>query len=251
MFCKQCGSKMEVDAKFCGNCGTVVEDAELQQNGVAALPKKKISNTHIGMAVCGAVAVIVLAIILMVTLSGGGAERTIRNYVGAVGTFNLYRAQRYHAFNANEVLAQALAANDMSISEFNADLYDATGARDIRGFFNDLADEINAEVNEMFGRNIRFSYEIVSYRQLTPQQRLDEINNVRNSLSMFGIDMDELIRTNQMHEMITYTVDITLSGSLGEESERETILLVRIGRNWYVWENPMDMFWALPWGLLF
>lgn len=251
MFCKQCGSKMEVETKFCGNCGTVVEDTELQQDDVAVSSKKKISNTHIGMAVCGAVAVIVLIIILAVTLSGGGAERTVRNYVDAMGTFNLYRAQRYNAFDANAVLTQTLEANDRSLSEFNADLYDTTGARDIRGFFNDLADELNAEVSEMFGRNIRFSHEIISYRQLTPQQRLDEINNVRNSLSMFGIDMDELIRTDQMHEMITYTVDITLSGSLGEESERETILLIRIGRNWYVWENPMEIFWALPWGLLF
>jgi len=251
MFCKQCGTKMEASTKFCGGCGTVNEVPETSQSSPAPPAVKKISNTHIGIAVCGAIAVVALIIILSVALGGGGADGTIRRYVNAMGTFDYYRAQRYHAFDVNEVLDQVLAANDMSMSEFNAELLDSTGASDIRAFYRDLANEISAEVSEMFGRNVRFSHEIISYRQLNPQQRLDEINRVRNALNNVGINMDDLIRTDRMHEMVTYTVGITLSGSLGEESDRETILMVRIGRNWYVWENPLEMFWDLPRNLRF
>lgn len=252
MFCKQCGAKMAEGVKFCGACGTVIETAETPEpNTAPSTAIRKFSNKHIGIAACGAVALIAVIIILAVTLSGGGAEGTINRYVRAMGSFDVYRAQRYHAFEISDVLPLLLEDAGMSMSEFNAELYDLTGTRTLRAFYSELADEVASETREMFGRNIRVTHEVISYRQLTPQQRMDEINRVRNSLSWVGIELEDLIRVDRMHEMVTYTINVTLSGSLGDESHRETLLLVRIGRNWYVWQDPLDLLWDLPGGLRF
>ena len=253
MFCKKCGEKMEAGKKFCAKCGTVMEVAEKQENAVGASPSSsspmKFSNTHIGMAVCGGIGVIALIIVLIVVFSGGGPERTIRRYVSDIGSLDFYRIiDRHYAFNINDVLTQLLSENDMSLSEFNAELYDLTsmwfdsGVRNIRDLYREIANEESADVSEMYGRNIRFSHEIISYRQLSPSDRLREINNVRDALRNVNVNMDDIIRTDRMHEMFTYTISITMTGSLGSETWRETLLLIRIGRNWYIWDNPLDEF---------
>ena len=71
MFCGQCGTQNADDARFCSNCGEVLNAAPAPEP--VAPPKK--SKKGLLFIIGGAVLAVALALILIFTLSGGRGAR--------------------------------------------------------------------------------------------------------------------------------------------------------------------------------
>lgn len=80
MFCPKCGAQIPNGAKFCGGCGTKIEQQQAPQPQKPqpekppkpTVPKKK-TGLIIGI-VTGAVALVAIVIILIITLTGSGSN---------------------------------------------------------------------------------------------------------------------------------------------------------------------------------
>jgi len=229
---------MEAGVRFCGNCGDVVEQPNAAEQKTAT--KAKISNKHIGMIACGAI-VLVLVIVLISVFSGRGAESVLGRYVNAVGSFDMQAISRHSAFDMDAVIQQTMAAEGMTQREFNDLLFDMYGVRNLDALYRQMADEFRDELREEFGRNFRVTFDIVESFELSQREISQEIESVERTLSWgwTGLELSDLVRIDRINEMIEYTVDITISGSLGRDTERLTIIMVRIGRQWLVWDDSV------------
>jgi len=242
MFCKQCGAQMEPNVRFCGTCGDVVEQAEANQNAPTST-KAKISNKHIGMIACGVI-VVVLAIVLVSMFSGRGPERVLGRYISAMGDFDLQAMSRHSVFDIDTVVRQALAAEGMSTRDFNNLLYEMYGVRSLDALFSEVADAEREWLREDFGRNYRITHEIVDSFEFSSREMRDEIEDMEDFLNRrFGFGLDDFVRVDRINEMVEFVVDVTIRGSLDSDTERMDIIMVRVGREWLVWDEEILFGW--------
>jgi len=229
MFCEKCGTKMEAGANFCGNCGDVVEQPRVSTG--------KTKNKLIGMITCGVVA-LVLVIGLIALFSGRGPEAVLRRYIDALGTFDMQALSRHSAFDVDGTINLVLDANNITQREFNDMLYEMHGVRNMRDLHREIANEVTEQLREEFGRNYRISFDIIESFELSQREITQQIEQAERSISrrLFGIALSDVVQLDNINEMIEYTVDLTISGSLGQETNSITIMMVRIGRQWLVWD---------------
>jgi len=140
MFCEKCGSQMEPNAAFCGNCGAKVEapvqeapvvetpvvEAPVQEAPVQAAdtidtpfgPMEK--NKVLGIGAIAAAAVVVLLLIGLIF--GGGAKKVAKRYVD-----NVYRGNARAIINAlpRKVLNEVLDETNMDKKELIEEMEDS------------------------------------------------------------------------------------------------------------------------------
>jgi len=251
MFCKQCGEKLELDARFCGSCGDTVEappapDPNQAEQGVgfappqAPAPAKKISNTHIGMIACGLVALIIIVIGISI-FGGRSAESVLRRYLTATANLDFNRALRYTIIDMDDVTNAIMQEMGMTQREFNQELYDDFGVRSMRALFDMIADELREEMRDEFGRNPRINIEVYDSHELRRSDREAVIDRMERDFRWMGIELDDVVRVDRIREMIEFEVDLTISGGGNSMTQPHTVIMVRVGRNWRVWDGT-DMF---------
>jgi len=253
MYCKQCGEKLELDARFCGSCGDTVEAPPVppapgpnmhapSPEGVAQTPAptKKISNAHIGMIACGIVALVIL--IIGISIFGGrSAESVLRRYLTATANMDFNRALRYTIIDMDDVTNAIMQEMGMTQREFNQELYDDFGVRSMSALLDMVADELRDEMRDEFGRNPRVSIDIYDSFELRRSDRDAVIDRMERDLRWMGIELDDIVRVDRIREMIEFEVDLTISGSGNSLTHAHTVIMVRVGRNWRVWDGT-DMF---------
>ncbi len=87
MFCKNCGNRIPDNVKFCGKCGATVSQPTVSPGGYSPMPKKQgnrhfsLSGMNMRVAAVGAVAVLLLVIVIGICLGrNGGTSRAERDY---------------------------------------------------------------------------------------------------------------------------------------------------------------------------
>jgi len=87
MYCKHCGERNEVNARFCRKCGGNTGVSVSQPNGVSSPPKKTASMNHkrIGMIACG----VVIAIIVIGIIIAFNSNRLSGTYESTCGRFTV------------------------------------------------------------------------------------------------------------------------------------------------------------------
>jgi len=81
MFCNKCSTKLEVNAKFCGDCGEEYKPLQISQ--------PRVNNKHMGVIVCAAIAILgVIGIVFL--LSGTGFQAWICSSCGISFRGNAY-----------------------------------------------------------------------------------------------------------------------------------------------------------------
>lgn len=87
MFCKNCGTQLPDNVKFCGKCGATVSQPAVFPEDCSPMPKRQekrqlsLSSMNMRVAVIGTAAVLLLVIVIGICIGrNGGASRAERDY---------------------------------------------------------------------------------------------------------------------------------------------------------------------------
>lgn len=233
MFCEKCGTQLEPNSAFCGNCGAKVEvpeqaapvveapvvEAPVAETPVApvvedvmvetpfgAFPKKKLLMT-------GVIAAGVVVILLLIGLIfGGGAKKVAKNYVDAT-----YKA------NARSIV------NSLP-----------------RAVREEILDEMNMEKKELI-EELEDSLEYIEEELDDEYRRWRIVTKVIDENDVVGDDLEDLqdMYDDQFDVKVSKAKIITVKMTLKTEEDPEwsyqRVRLVKIGLGWYLDVYNVDL----------
>lgn len=224
MFCGSCGSKVGQDFRFCPQCGKPVGQGQEQAGAPQAqvepshvpspaTPAKRKNNKRLVGIIAVALLVVLLVAVAVVFLGGRSYQSVVKQYMNATlkGDY-----EKIWSLLPREMRETAL------------DYWEAYGIDDIseiEALIGDSVMESLERAEDEFGKNWKFSYEIVDEDDFSKS----EINTVKQAWEFMGIE-DAKINGGKSLE-----IELTISGKNGK-TEEDTIYLdvLKIGRSWYL-----------------
>ena len=229
MFCKECGTHVDAGIRFCSSCGSEVGEVQSPPERPAANHKK------VGMIACAAVLlVVIIGVIAIFGGRGGSAEAVVIRYMEASLNGDYRTVSRYMAFDMDTVMGAMFDAERLSEREFWDEMYEDIGVRNRREFFAHMADELDRELRNEFGRDYEMSFEVINDTPMRTSDKRRIIEELEFDLERWGYDVEDLIRLDRITEMAEYEIEMTISGRNDEVIETILITMVRIGGNWRV-----------------
>ncbi len=218
-FCGNCGTELQDDAVVCSNCGVNIapqqpeaaasapaSDATPGEVAVAAIKDKSLvfinkmkSDKKFMGIVLGSIAGVILVIVLLCVLMGGGYKSAIENYFDAMqGDYDAYVACM-----PEDVFDDYLDYKDMSKKELKEEMEDSSDG------------------------DLKVSYDILDTDELD-EDDLDDIKDyLKENLDISKKDVTEAIEVE---------LEVTLKYD-GEKMSNETdVVVVKIDGDWYVYE---------------
>ncbi len=244
-FCHKCGSKLNDMDVFCEICGekqaastvkpaeeevvaeqpvtieaqpvtveeqpvTMPQQQASQQNTPFAEKIKKMPK-FVPFVIGGAVAAVVLIVILAIALSSAPYKRAVDDYFDV--TFN-------GKYEKIEKLAPEEYWEYME-DTFDSSADDAIETYEELGVYDNMIDGLE----EAYGKHIRFSYKIVHEDELS-ERKLDTLKD--------GLKENYDIAKRSVKKAYELEIEITISGSEDTDTEESEIIVVNIGNDWYV-----------------
>ena len=218
--CKNCGAELGDGFVVCTNCGADVSDitAEAEKkdlvgdlkNKAREVAEKLNGNTKLlGAVIGGAVVIIVLAVVLFTTIFGGGYKKAIDNYIKFAGEGN------------TKVITKMLPKEALKYLEdeedFDLDEY-------IENFEEMYEDRVE-NLEEEYGKNIRFSYKITDKDELSEKK----LNTLRDNLK----DKYDIAKKD-VKKAMKVEIEITTKGSDDKDTDDVELTIVNIKGSWYV-----------------
>ena len=240
MFCKKCGTAISAEEKFCSKCGEAKD---------LVAPTKKVSNTHIGIIACAVIGVVALVMVIS-AFSGRGqsnASRVVISYASAVALFDFTGAAAYLPISLDQTMESFARAEGLTMRELNNQIRTDTGYRDVNAFLDSMTASLQTLLEDDLGGRIRASVEILNYTTLDTTTRLEELStfrrNFNNQAQRNGIDLrwEDFVNVNDITEMMRFDINVILSGNHDSFTSRDSILVMRMGRRWYVLESSIDI----------
>lgn len=221
-FCGNCGSSMEDNARVCGNCGTpCVSDGA---NGVAVNPsisgvttmsdeqKKKITTIAV-IAGAGVAVVIVLIIAINIISSFTGYKGTLNKYFNAVEDYDVEQLM--------EITSDAL---------YSSDYYDEDETQDYKEERLDYFAENSLDtIENKVGDNVKLSYEIKD-TSVYSERKFD---NFIEDLEVYS-DYD----TSDITKVMEVSLTVKAKGSDGKKNYYPSdYILVKENGKWLVFSG--------------
>ena len=201
-FCEFCGAPMEDNVNFCGSCGKKQTEEAVE---MAATSKKSGGFDLKNAPVIGAAVVVVL--ILFLLFGGRGPEKTAKQFMKAVVRGN---AKKVVKLLPKDMVKEMMDEADMSKKEPVEELDESLGY---------FADELE---------DYKFSYEVDDVDDI----KGEELKDIKDELKEMGVSKKKVKKAKEVE------VEMTMREKGASKDEEETqslsIIVVKIGRNWYV-----------------
>ncbi len=201
-FCEFCGAPMEDNVNFCGSCGKKQTEEAVE---VAATPKKAGGFDPKNVPVIGAAVVVVLVLFLL--FGGRGPEKTAKQFMKAVVRGN---AKKIVKLMPKDVVKETLEETDMTKKELIEELDESLE------YFSEYLEDY------------KFSYEVDDVDNITGE----ELKELKDELKEMGVSKKKVKKAKEVE--VEMTVREKGASKDEEETNSLTIIVVKIGRNWYV-----------------
>lgn len=229
-YCQNCGAQMEDNAVFCANCGAQSEvaysnDAAPAYNTAPAYDAAPAyapapASTSFQLSnlldkknlpiLLGAVAVLIVFIIILSTIFGGGGWKSaLDNYIDVV---------IHGKVNKLEKLAPK------EYWSYYEDEYDED-FDDIKDEFEDNVDDMLEELEDEYGKNIKVSYKVEDKKTLS-DRKLEKIAE--------GLNEKYDIKESSVKKAIEVELEMTIKGSEDDDDNDGEFTFVKIGSKWYM-----------------
>ena len=214
MFCGKCGAQNADSAEFCTNCG-----AKLKKNAptiatTVSGPNQNEKNRKVGMIAVAIVAVVV--IILGVVFFGGRSYKaTVDKFVDAYVDANIEAILDLTPKKIIDYLREEYEA-DPDILDGHDDMADL-----IDHLISDANEHLQHSLNRSMGKDWIFSYEITEAEDING----DVLDLITDLYEDAGVEISA-----------AKIVTIVLTGKVDETelSNSLDILLIKVGRSWYL-----------------
>lgn len=226
-FCGNCGTQIEDNVAFCPNCGNAVE--------VPTSAPKKTNNKLVGIVACAAVVVIALIIALT---SGGNYKSVAKKYVESVLKFDYRGIKSTLIYDVDEVyeeLVDNLAdESDMSkkeVLEMLSDEFDSK-IKDTDDIFRKMCEVAEEEFKDDYGK-CSIKVKVVDAQELDE----DEIEDVIYWQRYAGLDMEDQINQKKIKKAYEVELETTVDfadDDIDDETEEITVVVAKYGLKWKV-----------------
>lgn len=206
MYCKLCGAQLPEGAGFCQSCGKAVE---LESNGSIPNCKDvaKSAKTSIGPKLV-VVVVLASAVLAWLLFGGRGYKATLKQYVDAT-------------MDGNAKKIVSLMPKDYVRASIRSGEYDSKA--DIVDDIDEILDYTVELYEECFGKRMKYDYNIVNVYKYTA----DEMEQY-----FYYYDYGNI--SGKVDAVMEVTYSLELSGNDQSSSTSETVVMYKIGRNWYI-----------------
>lgn len=218
MYCGKCGSKNLDGVEYCANCGAKLSASSTpggQQTGEApnsgpsasvsiAVPKKGVNIRNIAIIICVAVVAIVLGTMF---LGGRSVQTTVDKMITATFAGD---AQGIVDLVPDKVLDQVLRSEGYDRSQLDS-------------FLAEGSDELQVQLN-LLALNV--GSPMKTEHTFTEEDKTqEEIDDLNSEYEEFGV---------KVSAAKTAWVEITVSGSVRENTSQMNLPLIKVGKSWYV-----------------
>lgn len=246
-FCGNCGTELPDDALSCTNCGanvgapaeaaaadtqgTTPTDAAVafvKDKGGAFIEKLKSDKKFLGI-VLGAVAAIIVLIIVLTCFVGGGKQKAVQNHFEAMISgdwdtyYDCFPDEYWEKFEENlkEEYDEA-KENDYDLDSYPKDL-DA-----YREKWEEQIETVIELAEEKYGEDISISVVITDEDEVDE----DDFKEIRDNLKeSWGVNKKDIT------DAVEVEVEATIEGDDDEDSNDENYILVKVNGDWYVYNG--------------
>ena len=224
-FCGNCGAMMDDAAAVCGNCGAALAAApapEQKESPVAGIAGKateilngvkkgdKSSIIKIGVAAVAVIAVI----ILISSLSTSGSEKVIKKFIQAYDNEKPEAVVKVLPPFLKDAMVEAYGDEDDFLDEID---------EEIKDFYDDMEDELDTD-------KLSFKYEIDDVEKYDKDEVEERAEAIESVCERYDIDFDE----DKLKEVYEYEIEVTVKGGGDKEKVDLEMLVVKYGGKWYV-----------------
>ncbi len=224
-FCGNCGTELQDDAVFCTNCGVSIAPqveetavasestpgdaavAAVKKGAVAFIDKCKTDKKFLGILL-GAVAGVIVIIVALCLIFGGSYEKAIDKYIDATYYGDMDAALE---MIPGDALDEMLDAYDMTKKEFKEQMKEEWESEE-----EDLEDE--------FGKNIKVSYKVIDEEEMDE----DDLDDLKDMLKEMGVSKKSVSKAYEIE------VEFTIEGDDDEDTVEEDFTAVKIDGEWYL-----------------
>lgn len=223
IFCGDCGAKLSGDSHFCPYCGipTILEkrSAVGTSPGASALTKNSQRPQKNGkkniIPVIAVAAVLIAAIAGGVLLFGGRSyTKVVDQYVDAIFGGNITKLWNLFPSEVQNAVLEELE-----------DYLDIEDVKEALGYLEDTMAYISDELEDEFGKNWTYSYEIIGEDDYSRRQIAALEDELR----------DEGIRDLQIDAAKEVELEITIGSRKDNRSFTQPVEVIKVGRSWYLW----------------
>ncbi len=224
-FCGNCGTQLDDNAAVCTNCGASVSLVASKNNsGTPAenvistikeksgpfVEKLKSDKKFLFTVLGGVVAAILVLVLLFSLLFGGGYKRAVNNYIDA----------EYYGSFKSAVKCMPDEFWEYMEDEMNMDM------DDLEDDFEESFEYREDELKDEYGKNYKVKYKITDKDELDD----DDLDEIKDNLKEMGIKKKDVKKAMEVE------LELTIKGSEDKDTDDITLNLVKIGSKWYVFE---------------
>lgn len=204
MFCGKCGKENLDNAMFCSNCGGKLNNQNLAGSEFVLPVNPNNKNQKVG--IIAIIVAVIIAIIIVIALFGGrGYKATVKKFINA-------------QFEGDADAIIDIIPDEM-VEYIIEEEYD-----DEDEMLEELEEEIEYyldEIEEQFGKNWKFSYEIVD----TDDVKGDDLEDLQDEYEDVGIEVSAAKEVEIKIEFESKDLDTSNNLDIG---------LIKVGRSWYI-----------------
>lgn len=205
-FCGNCGTQLDDDAKVCGNCGTPLEGNFSNISGIGVVNennqilKKKAKKT-----------VKIISILLISAVVIGTAINVAWNFTGNRG-FVRKTMSAFKSYDINTLIS------------FASEMYYCGDENNMEYYFEEAVGGYIDYFEETVGHNYKISYDINEIYTLSERRQEEILENIESSYPEFD--------TNLIHEIVV--ADITVMAKQDDRSIENDlkITMTKEGKEW-------------------
>jgi ABC-type lipoprotein release transport system permease subunit len=228
-------------------------------------PPKKGNGLVIGLIAAIAVLVLAGVVVLVLFFTGvlggenggkdgnngslssnlGNAEAILREYIEAYLDPTYAVLRRHSAFDLDRFIEEAVAISGNTLRDFNQELDAMFGVRGFEEFVDTILNtQMKQNLEWEYGSNYRVTIGIRSPRTISQREFDDIIDDVSIRFTSQGIPTQRVININGIEEIVEYTVELTIRGSRGEDTDESPMYMARINGQWKVLDTDVFYFFA-------
>lgn len=220
-FCGSCGAEAQEDARVCGTCGAPLENnsANTTIPGLEYIdPEKKEQYKKYGIIAAGAVAAIVVIVILFnIITSFVGYKGAIRRYFRALNKENASSMAKL--MPEYEIKRQEKRDDDFDLEEYIDD--------NLFSNFDYLEDE--------YGNNIKFSYDIKDSKTLSDKKLKKIKKSIESSLDYSDVKYD----VDNITKAVEVELEVKIKGDDDKDEDDVELTLIKENGSWKLYEGGL------------